>query len=153
MIFEFQAWMHDEVSKSTKHLLKMINFKSREVTRKASKDSHIASLNYQLHQILRDVNLEAMKYHSKEKTDSRKGPYCGKACNFKEYSKGYTICGKVPSANFEYDQKYGEMTNFVFSWNEKTQMLEIRKRSIKKMPDKEKRKDDIGKSTEQKTCG
>ena len=130
MIFEFQAWMSDQIVESQRNLSCNNNFSFTGGPGIANEAGHIANLTNQLRQVLRNVRIEAMKYHVDVQTDFRKCPYCGKIWQKVEGCEGDTQCGKTPSEKLKLGQDNGEkLTNDVFSWNEIVQELDTKKNS------------------------
>ena len=128
MIFEFQAWMCDQIVETQRHLSCNNNFSFTGGPGIANEAGHIANLTNQLRQVLRDVRIEAMKYHVDVETDFRKCPYCGEIWQKVEGCEGDTQCGKRPSEKLKWDEvNGGKMANFIFSWNKKVQELVTRK--------------------------
>ena len=124
MIFEFQAWMHDEIVETQRNLSCNNNFSFTGGPGIANEAGHIANLTNQLRQVLRDVRIEAMKYHVDVMTDFRKCPYCGEIWQKVGGCEGDTQCGNRPSGKLKSDQVgSGKMANFIFSWNKKFQEL------------------------------
>ena len=128
MIFEFQAWMHDQIVETQRNLSCNNNFSFTGGPGIANEAGHIANLTNQLRQVLRDVRIEAMKYHDDVVTDFRKCPYCGEVWQKVEGCEGDTQCGNRPSEKLKWDQvNGGKMANFFFSWSEKFQQLVTKK--------------------------
>ena len=126
MIFEFQAWMYDEIEEIQKNLSINNNFSFSGGPEMANEAGHIANLTKQLRQVLRDVRIEAMKYHVDVVTDFRKCPYCGEIWQKVEGCEGDTQCGNRPSGKWD-QVSGGKMANYLFSWNKKLQALVTRK--------------------------
>ena len=128
MIFEFQAWMYDQIIETQRNLSCNNNFSFTGGPGIANEAGHIANLTNQLRQVLRDVRIEAMKYHVDVETDFRNCPYCGEIWQKVEGCEGDTQCGNRPSEKLKCDQvNGGEMAHFIFSWNETIQELVTRK--------------------------
>ena len=124
MIFEFQAWMHDQIVETQKNLSRNNNFSFTGGPGIASEAGHVSNLTNQLRQVLRDVRIEAMKYHVDVETDFRKCPYCDEIWQKVEGCEGDTQCGRRPSQELKWDQiDGGKMANFFFSWSDKFQQL------------------------------
>ena len=128
MIFEFQAWMCDEIIETQKRFSRNNNFSFSGGPETANEAVHIANLTNQLRQILRDVRIEAMQYHVDVETDFRKCPHCGQIWQKIEGCQGDTFCGQRPSEHLKYDHVDGaKMATFSFSWNEIFQKLFTRR--------------------------
>ena len=128
MIFEFQAWMYDQIIETQRNSSCNNNFSFSDGPGIASKAVPIANLTNQLRQVLRDVGIETVKYHTDVDTDFRKCPYCGEIGEKVEGGKGDTQCGNRPSDELNRDEvNGGKMANFVFSWNTTIQELVTRK--------------------------
>ena len=76
MIFEFQAWMYDQIIEAQRNLSCNNNFSFTGGPGIVNEAGHIANLTNQLRQVLPDVRVEAMKHHVAVETDFRKCPYC-----------------------------------------------------------------------------
>lgn len=124
MIFEFQAWMYDEIIETQKRFSHNNDFSFSGGPETANEAGHIANLTNQLRQILRYVRIEAMQYYVDVETDFRKCPHCGLIWQKIEVCQGDTICGQRPSKKLQYDRVNGrKMATFSFSWNEIFQKL------------------------------
>ena len=77
MIFEFQAWMFDEIIENQKRFSQNNDFSFSGGPETANEAGHIANLTNQLRQILRYMRIEAMQYYVDLETDFRKCPHCG----------------------------------------------------------------------------
>ena len=151
MIFEFQAWMYDEIVRTQRNLSCNNNFSFSRGPDIANEAGHIANLTNQLRQVLRDVRIEAMKYHIDVETDFRKCPYCGEIWQKIEGCDGDTDCGSRPSDELKRDQvNGGKMANFVFFWNSIIQELVTRKFSP---VIREKERNSSGIEATQRGCG
>ena len=134
MIFEFQAWMCDEIIETQKRFSHNNNFSFSGGPETANEAGHIANLTNQLRQILRDVRIEAMQYHVDVETDFRKCPHCGQIWQKIEGCPGDTKCGDSSSEHLKYDHvDGGKMATFFFSWNEILQKLFTRRISRKEI--------------------
>ena len=128
MIFEFQAWMYDQIVETQRNLSCNNNFSFSDGPGIANEAGPIANLTNQLCQVLRDVRIEAVKYHADVDTDFQKCPYCGEIWQKVEDCVGDTQCGNRPSDELNRDQvNGGKMANFIFSWNTAIQELVTRK--------------------------
>ena len=101
MIFEFQAWMYDQIVETQRNLSSNNNFSFSGGPGIANEAGHIANLTNQLRQVLRDVRIEAMEYHVDVETDFRKCPYCGEIWQKVEGCEGDTQCGSRPSEELQ----------------------------------------------------
>ena len=150
MIFEFQAWMSDQIVETQRNLSRNNNFSFTGDPGIANEAGHISNLTNQLRQVLRDVRIEAMKYHVDVGTDFRKCPYCGEIWQKVEGCEGDTQCGSRPE-ELKWDQiDGGKMANFIFRWSKKFQRLVTKKvpRVITKIE-----KDCSAAAVKQKGCG
>ena len=128
MIFEFQAWMYDQIVEAQRNLSCKNNFSFSGGPGIANEAGHIANLTTQLRQVLRDVRIEATEYQADAETDFRKCPYCGEIWQKVEGCEGDTQCGNRPSEEIKQDQvNGGKMANFIFFWNTEIQRLVTRK--------------------------
>ena len=128
MIFEFQAWMYDQIVEAQRNLSCKNNFSFSGGPGIANEAGHIANLTTQLRQVLRDVRIEATEYQADAETDFRKCPYCGEIWQKVEGCEGDTQCGNRPSEEIKQDQvNGGKMANFIFFWNTEIQRLITRK--------------------------
>ena len=128
MIFQFQAWMYDQIVETQINLSCNNNFSFSGGPGIENEAGHIANLTNQLRQVLRDVRIEAMEFHVDAETDFRKCPYCGEIWQKVEGCEGDTQCGNRPSEKLKRDQvSGGKMANFIFSWDKTIQELVTKK--------------------------
>ena len=126
MIFEFQAWMFEEIIEAQKRLSESNDFSFSGGPGMANEAGHIANLTNQLREVLRFVRIAAMEYHDDVITDFRKCPHCGEIWQKVEGCDGSTECGKRPSGKFDVSST-GQMANFEFLWDSITQKLATKK--------------------------
>ena len=126
MTFEFQTFMYDEILEAQKRLSDDNNFTyvgdARTV---ASEAGHYANMTNQLRAVLRDIRIDASRYHRDVETDFRKCPYCPAVWTKIEGCDGDTTCGNRPSV--KYDDWSGYMSIFRFFWDTTTEKLRIQK--------------------------
>lgn len=126
LIFEFQAWMREEIIESQKKISNSNNFTFRNDSTMAIEAGHIANLANQLREILRYVRIAAMDYHKNVETDFRKCPYCGLVWHLVEGCEGNTRCGERP-LDYKWDGKSALMATFEFFWVKADEILRIRR--------------------------
>ena len=126
LIFEFQAWMREEIIESQKRISNSNNFTFRNDSTMAIEAGHIANLANQLREILRYVRIAAMDYHKNVETDFRKCPYCGLVWHLVEGCEGNTRCGERP-LDYKWDGKSALMATFEFFWVKADEILRIRR--------------------------
>ena len=126
MIFEFQAWMFEEIIECQKRLSESNDFSFSGGPGMANEAGHIANLTNQLREVLRFVRIAATEYHVDVITDFRKCPHCGEIWQKVEGCDGITECGKRPSGKFDVVST-GKMANFEFLWDSITQKLATKK--------------------------
>ena len=126
LIFEFQAWMRQEILDSQKRISDSNNFTFCNDANMAIEAGHIANLTNQLREILRYVRIAAMDYHKNVETDFRKCPYCGLVWHLVEGCEGNTTCGERP-LDHKWDGKSTVMATFEFFWIKADEKLRIRR--------------------------
>ena len=126
LIFEFQAWMREEIIESQKRISNSNNFTFCNDANMAIEAGHIANLTNQLREILRYVRIAAMDYHKNVETDFRKCPYCGLVWHLVEGCDEDTTYGKRP-LNHKWDGKSTLMAAFEFVWVKADEKLRIRR--------------------------
>ena len=126
MTFEFQTFMYDEIVEAQKRLSNDNNFSyvgdARTV---ASEAGHCANMTNQLRAVLRDIRIDASRYHKDVETEFRKCPYCPAVWVKIEGCDGDTECGSRPTT--KYDDWSGYMSTFRFFWDKTSERLTIRK--------------------------
>ena len=150
IIFEFQAWMSEEIVEATNRFSDKINSSCSDGPRFATKAGQIANLTNQLRQVLRDVDISAEKFDKNGKSDFRRCPYCGKIWQKKECSEQDTKCGENVKSN---ESNIGKMANFYFLWDETTEKLVVNKIAQKKTRRQENQPDYSGTAENYKGCG
>ena len=138
LIFEFQAYMEQQITLSQQSMAEEFNF-SFLGQNAANEAGHVANMTNQLRVILQAIRIEALSYQSDHgANDLRQCPHCGLLWAKVEGCDGGTTCGSIPATpNDLRDQSYGVMATFDFSWMKgnkaKKGKLNIRKNGTKKV--------------------
>ena len=138
LIFEFQAYMEQEITLFQQLMAEEFNF-SFLGQNAANEAGHVANMTNQLRVILQAIRVEALSYQSDHgANDLRQCPHCGLLWAKVEGCDGGTTCGSIPATpNDLRDQSYGVMATFDFRWvkgsKAKKGNLSIRKRGTKKV--------------------
>ena len=112
-VFEFQAFMKDEIDKACLRLTVSHNLETALMSTHAKVNAlgHIASLKSQLKSVLMDVRRLAQEYQSEAKvSDLRKCPHCGQIWALVRGCPD-TTCGKLVKAP---DARRNAMATFTF---------------------------------------
>jgi len=136
LIFEFQAWMEDQIIEAQKRISAQNNFTF--VGEKAENEAgHIANMTNQLGLILHEIRLEALNNHSAHHgvSELRKCPHCGIVWAKVEGCAGSTTCGNRPAMQNDLrDASYGVMATFTFNWRfGQRNSFGVKKSGIKKV--------------------
>ena len=119
LIFEFQAWIEDQIIEAQKRLGAKNNF-SFEGPKAANEVGHIANMTNQLRLILYSIRLEALDFQSPHgASELRKCPHCGLVWAKVQGCEGATTCGAQPSGDCARDlrpESVGVMATFTFYW-------------------------------------
>ena len=119
LVFEFQAYMTEEIVEAQKRMSKTNNF-TFEGDGAANEAGHIANMVNQLRMVLYDIRTECLGYQSEHGvSELRKCPHCGIIWTKVEGCEGATTCGNRPSnVNDVRDPAYAELGTFSFRWRE-----------------------------------
>lgn len=119
LVFEFQAYMTDEIVEAQKRMSKTNNF-TFEGDGAANEAGHIANMVNQLRMVLYDIRTECLGYQSEHGvSELRKCPHCGIIWTKVEGCEGATTCGNRPSnVNDVRDPAYAELGTFLFRWRD-----------------------------------
>ncbi|XP_068698368.1 uncharacterized protein [Montipora foliosa] len=117
LVFEFQAYMTDEIVEAQKRMSEINKF-TFDGDGAANEAAHVANMVNQLRVVLYDIRTECLGYQSEHGvSELRKCPYCGTIWTKVEGCDGNTICGERPSnANDFRDPAYAELGTFSFIW-------------------------------------
>lgn len=123
-IFEFGAWIDDEIVETKNRFLCKFDFRSSGEQGKASEESHMANLTIKLGLVLQDVTRRMKKYNKDIKTDFRKCPHCGKIWKSKKGCEWNNKCGQEQPELFKHKKVHdGKMATFTFLWDQSVQKL------------------------------
>ena len=119
LVFEFQAYMTDEIVEAQQRMSETNNF-TFEGDGAANEAGHIANMANQLRMVLYDIRTECLGYQSEHGvSELRKCPHCGIIWTKVEGCEGATTCGNRPSnVNDVRDPAYAELGTFSFRWRE-----------------------------------
>ena len=131
LVFEFQAYMTDEIVQAQMRMSEKNNF-TFHGDGAANEAGHVANMVNQLRMILYDIRTECLGYQSEHGvSELRKCPHCGLIWTKVEGCEGDTTCGNRPSAvNDLRDPSYAELGTFLFQWLDNGQLY-ISKRGRK----------------------
>ena len=145
LIFEFQAWMSQQIVLAQKRMTDENNFTffGDEGDNEAG---HIANMTNQLRLILHSIRVEAAGFQSEHGvSEARRCPFCNLIWSKVEGCDGQTTCGNRPSTVIDVrDPSFGVLGTFTFKWIGK--VLGITKIGTKKITG-------ISKSTSSIGCG
>jgi len=113
MVFEFQAFMGEEVVEAQKRVSETnaFTFTGDDTANEAG---HIANLTNQLRATLFEVRTKALGYQSQSGiSDLRKCPHCGTVWAKLEGCDGMTTCGNKPTG---FDGRFNTLANFQFTY-------------------------------------
>ncbi len=117
LVFEFQAYMADQILQAQKRLSKKnsFTFYGDDAENEAG---HIANMVNQLRIILYDVRTECVGFQSEHGVSQlRKCPHCGLIWTKVEGCDGSTTCGNRPSTlNDIRDAAFSVLATFSFEW-------------------------------------
>jgi len=125
LIFEFQAWMTEEIVEAQKRVSKENKFKfyGENLPNEAG---HIANLTNQLKMVLLEVRTRCLGYTSNHGINElRKCPHCGEVWAKIIGCDGQTTCGSMVDS-FDLRSGFsGVMATFTFRWHPEQEELEI----------------------------
>ena len=117
LVFEFQAYMTDEIAQAQKRISEKNKFTFCG-DGAANEAGHVANMVNQLRAILFHIRTECREYQSAHGvSELRKCPYCGIIWTKVEGCDGNTTCGNRPSTVNDFrDSTYAILGTFSFSW-------------------------------------
>ncbi len=117
LIFEFQAYMTDEIVQAQKRMSEKNNFTFCD-DGAANEAGHVANMVNQLRMVLYDIRTECLGYQSEHGvSELRRCPYCSTIWNKVEGCEGDTTCGNRPSTVNDFrDSAYAVLGTFSFRW-------------------------------------
>ncbi|XP_028397396.1 uncharacterized protein LOC114521179 [Dendronephthya gigantea] len=117
LVFEFQAYMTDQIVQAQQRLSEKNNFTfyGDGATYEAG---HVANMVNQLRTILFDIRVECVGFQSEHGvSELRKCPHCGLIWTKVEGCDGTTTCGNRPSSvNDIRDSAFSVLATFSFEW-------------------------------------
>ena len=132
LVFEFQAWMENQVIVAQKKLANENNFTF--YGHKAEAEAgYVANMTNQMRLVLYDLRLEAAKFQSEHGAgDARRCPFCNEVWIKVEGCDGDTTCGDRPSRSIDVrNASFSELGTFSFSWQNITESFKL---AINKLP-------------------
>ena len=134
LVFEFHAYMTDEIVEAQKRMSEKNNFTFLG-DGAANEAGHVANMMNQLRMVLYDIRTECLAYQSEHGvSELRRCPHCGLIWTKVEGCEGDTTCGNRPTAvNDLRDPSYVELGTFSFPWlgNGCFNIIKIGKKNIK----------------------
>ncbi|XP_068698372.1 uncharacterized protein [Montipora foliosa] len=117
LVFEFQAYMTDEIVEAQKRMSETNNF-TFEGDVAAIEAGHVANMVNQLRTVLYDIRTECLGYQSEHGvSELRKCPHYGTIWTKSEGCEGNTICGnRLDNVNDFRDPSHAELGTFSFRW-------------------------------------
>lgn len=117
LIFEFQAYMTDEIVQAQKRMSEKNKF-TFYGDGAANEAGHVANMVNQLRMVLYDIRTECLGYQSEHGvSELRRCPYCSTVWTKVEGCEGDTTCGNRPSTvNDLRDSAYAVLGTFSFRW-------------------------------------
>jgi len=117
LVFEFQAFMSEEIIEAQKRVSKANHFTfTGDFTSVANESGHIANLTNQLRAVLFDVRTMALAYQKDAGiSDLRKCPHCGEVWAKLEGCDGTTTCGNRVTETKE--NRFDKMSRFHFRFD------------------------------------
>ena len=117
LVFEFHAYMTDEIFEAQKRMSERNNF-TFYGDGAANEAGHVANMVNQLRMVVYDIRTECLSYHSEHGvSELRKCPHCGLIWTKVEGCEGETTCGNRPSAVNDFrDPSFAELGTFLFQW-------------------------------------
>ena len=150
LIFEFQAWMEDQVVIAQKKLAEANNFTFLGVKAEAEA-GYIASMTNQMRLVLYELRVEAAGFHSEHGAgNARRCPHCNEVWIKVEGCEGDTNCGKRPSVGIDVrNSTFGVLGTYIFNWLNDNQNFKL---TINKQADRKVEQKSSG-STSRIGCG
>ena len=117
LVFEFHAYMTDEIADAQKTMSEENNF-TFYGDGAANEAAHVANMVNQLRMIVYDIRTECLAYQSEHGvSELRKCPHCGLIWTKVGGCEGDTTCGNRPSAVNDFrDPSFAELGTFLFQW-------------------------------------
>ena len=117
LVFEFQAYMTDEIVQAQKRISEKNKF-TFYGDGAANEAGHVANMVNQLRMVLYDIRTECREYQSEHGvSELRKCPYCGTIWTKVEGSESDTTCGNRPSTVNDFrNSAYSVLGTFSFRW-------------------------------------
>ena len=117
LVFEFQAYMTDEIVQAQKRMSEKNKFTFCG-DGAANEAGHVANMVNQLRMVLYDIRTECLGYQSEHGvSELRKCPYCSTIWAKVEGCEGDTTCGSRPSTVNDFrDSAYAVLGTFSFRW-------------------------------------
>ena len=117
LVFEFQAYMTDEIVQAQKRISERNKF-TFYGDGAANEAGHVANMVNQLRMVLYDIRTECLAYQSEHGvSELRKCPYCSTIWTKVEGCEGDTTCGSRPSTVNDFrDSAYSVLGTFSFRW-------------------------------------
>mmetsp|Transcript_43268 Transcript_43268/g.119642 ORF Transcript_43268/g.119642 Transcript_43268/m.119642 type:complete len:426 (+) Transcript_43268:115-1392(+) len=116
LVFEFQAFMTDEIIHAQKRVAEANSF-TFEGDGMANEAGHIANLTNQLRAVLFDVRTLALGYQSQHGiSELRRCPHCGLVWAKLDGCNGITVCGNVMHGPDVRNSSFGTLGTFAFFW-------------------------------------
>ena len=117
LVFEFQAYMTDEIVEAQKRMSEKNKF-SFYGDGAANEAGHVANMVNQLRMVLYDIRTECLGYQNEHSvSELRRCPYCSTVWTKVEGCEGDTTCGNRPSTTSDLrDSAYAVLGTFSFRW-------------------------------------
>ena len=117
LVFEFQAYMTDEIVQAQKRMSEKNKFTFCG-DGAANEAGHVANMVNQLRMVLYDIRTECLGFQSEHGvSELRKCPYCSTIWTKVEGCEGDTTCGSRPSTVNDFrDSAYAVLGTFSFRW-------------------------------------
>jgi hypothetical protein len=117
LVFEFQAYMTEEIVEAQKRMSDVNNF-TFDGDGAANEAGHVANMVNQLRAVLYDIRTECTGFQSAHGvSELRKCPHCGLIWTRVEGCDGVTQCGRMPtSVNDIRDSTFSVLATFTFRW-------------------------------------
>ena len=130
LVFEFHAYIEDEIVEAQRRLSSNNNFSYTEGPEMASEAGHIANMTYNLRKVIREVSAAAEEYVSQTqeyRVDLRQCPYCSAVWENTEGCSDAKSCGGLP---IKTEQILGngskDMATYQFTWDTACEKLLIK---------------------------
>lgn len=133
LVFEFQAYMTEEIPEAQKRVSEKHEFTYMEKSTMPNEAGHISCLTNQLLSVLVDVRKKALEYTSGHGVKvAKKCPHCGEVWMKMSGCDGLTTCGNVEEGPDVRNQNFLQLATFSFEWNGFTLLIEkTGERSVK----------------------